>query len=34
MNLSIEQIQTHGHGEQNCGCQGEREEVEWTGSLC
>jgi len=23
MNLSIEQRQTHGHGKQTCGCQGE-----------
>ena len=22
MNLSMEQKQTHGHGEQTCGCQG------------
>ena len=29
MNLSREEKQTHGHGEQTCGCQGEREG--WTG---
>ena len=33
MNLSIEQKQTHKHGEQTCGCQGVGEEVRWTGSL-
>ena len=25
--------QTHRHGEETCGCQGEGEGVEWTGSL-
>ena len=30
MNLSIEQKQSHGHGEQTCSCQGEKG---WTGSL-
>ena len=34
MNISTEKKQTHGHGEQICGCQGgEREEVGWTGSV-
>ena len=31
MNLSTEKKQTHGYGEQTCGCQGEG--VGWTGSL-
>jgi len=30
MNLSTEKRQTHGHGEQTCGCQGG---VGWTKSL-
>ena len=33
MNLSTKQEQTHRHGEKTCGCQGEGEEVEWTGNL-
>ena len=33
MNLSTEQKQTYGHGEETCGCQGEGEGVGWTGSL-
>ena len=34
MILFVKQKQTHGHGEQTCGCQGEgREEVGWTGGL-
>ena len=33
MNLSIEKRQTHGHGEQTCGCQGIGERVGWTESL-
>ena len=33
MNLSIEKKQTHGLGEQICGCQVEGEGVGWTGSL-
>ena len=33
MNLHTEKKQTHGHGEQTCGCQGGREGVGWTGSL-
>ena len=31
-NLSVEQKQTHRHGDQACGCQG-RGGVGWTGSL-
>ena len=31
LNLSTEEKQTHGHGEQTCGCQGEGEGVGWTG---
>ena len=31
--LSKEQKQTHGHGEQTCGCQGGEEGVRWTGNL-
>ena len=33
MNLSTEKKQTHGCGEQTCGCQQEGEGVEQTGSL-
>ena len=34
MNLSYtEQKQTHRHGQQTCGCQGEGKGVGWTGSL-
>ena len=33
LNISTEQKQTHGHGEQRCGCQGGGEGVGWTGSL-
>ena len=33
MILSAEQKQTHRHGEQICGYQGEQQEVGWTGSL-
>ena len=32
MNLSTEKKQTHGHGEQTCGCQGSRGELLWTQS--
>ena len=32
MNLSTEKKQTHGRGEQNCGCYGEGEGVGWTGN--
>ena len=31
--ISTEKKQTHGHGEQTRGCQEEREEKRWTGSL-
>ena len=33
MILSTEKKQTHGYGEQICGCQGGGEGVGWTGSL-
>ena len=33
MNLSTEKKQTHGQGEQTCGCQGGGEGVEGIGSL-
>ena len=33
MNSSTEKKQTHGHGEQTCGCQGGRGGSGWTGSL-
>ena len=33
MKLSTEKKQTHGLGEQTCGCQREGEGVRWTGSL-
>ena len=33
MSLSTEKKQTHGHGEQTCGCPGGGEGVGWTGSL-
>ena len=33
MNISAEQKQTHRHGEQTCGCQGEEEGVGWTGNF-
>ena len=33
MNLSTEMKQTHGLGEQTCGCQGEGEEEGWIRSL-
>ena len=29
MNLSTEKTQTHGHGEQTCGCQGEGSGIDW-----
>ena len=29
MNLSIEKKQTHGHGEQTCGCWGGERGVDW-----
>ena len=32
-NLPTEKKQSHGHGEQICGCQGEGEEVGLTGML-
>ena len=33
MTLSTKHKQTHRHGEQTCGCQGEGEGVGWTGSV-
>ena len=33
MNLSKEQIQSHKHGEQTCGCQGVGKGMGWTGNL-
>ena len=33
MNLATEKKQTHGHGEETCGCQGDEVGVGWTGSL-
>ena len=33
MSQSTERKQTHGLGEQTCGCQGGGEGVGWTGSL-
>ena len=33
INLSTEKKQTHGHGEQTCGCQEEGEGVGGTGNL-
>ena len=33
MNIPTEQKQTHTHGDQTCGCQGDGEGVGWMGSL-
>ena len=33
INLSTEKKQTHGRGEQKCGCQDRGEGVGWTGNL-